>query len=114
MLEERLSPERLSGYRAAVGGDRTAAIELYDWNARLSATFWSTLGHVEILVRNAMHQRLATWSGQTYGEPRWYLDPGNVLTPESRQTIRTARDNARGTAARRRRAGRSRPCMPMR
>ncbi|WP_239147187.1 Abi family protein [Paractinoplanes tereljensis] len=94
LLEERLSPERFSGYRAAVGGDLAAAVELYDWNARMGATFWSTLGHVEVLVRNAMHQRLAAWSGQRYGEPRWYLDPGNVLTPKTLQAIRAARDNA--------------------
>lgn len=45
----------------------------------MSGAFWVTLGHVEVLIRNAMHQQLTAWSTRTYREPRWYLDPGRVL-----------------------------------
>ncbi|SDY23732.1 Abi-like protein [Micromonospora pattaloongensis] len=94
LLEQRFSLERLSKYREAVGGDLQDAFVLYEWNAKMAATFWTTLGHVEVLVRNAMHQRLTEWSTETYSEPRWYLDPGNVFTVKGRETIENARKTA--------------------
>jgi Abi-like protein len=93
--EQRLSVERLSRYRYAVGGDLAAAFALYEWNAKMGSAFWTTLGHVEVLVRNAMHQRLAMWSAQAYGdESRWYLDPGHVFSTKTLKSIEMARANA--------------------
>ena len=94
LLEQRLSPERLGPYRAAVGGNLDRAVALYEWNAKVSGALWITLGHVEVLVRNAMHQQLTQWSARTHQEPRWYLDPGGVLISKSRETISEARRRA--------------------
>jgi hypothetical protein len=94
LLERRLSPERLGPYRAATGGDLATAIDLYEWNARISAALWETLGHVEVLVRNAMHEHLTAWSTARYGVPRWYNDPGKVLSFEARHDVQLARHRA--------------------
>ncbi|MBG0831655.1 Abi family protein [Planomonospora sp. ID67723] len=89
-----MSPERLGRYRTAVGGDLRQAIALYEWNATISATFWSTLGHLEVLIRNAMHQQLTAWSTASYAQPRWYLDPGRVFSDQTRREIAKARGRA--------------------
>lgn len=89
-LEQRLSVERLAPYRALTGGNLEHAVALYGWNAQTSAAFWATLGHIEVLLRNTMHDQLTAWSTTHYGEPRWYLDPGRVLTVEARRDITTA------------------------
>jgi hypothetical protein len=94
MLERRWSPERLAPYRAASGGDLAAAVELYRWNAEISAALGTTLGHVEVLLRNALHEELAAWSLRRHGEPRWYLDPGGVLTDEGHRDVAKARARA--------------------
>ena len=95
-LEHHISPARLAPYRSATPND-DSAVQLYEWNARMSAALWETIGHVEILVRNAMHQRLTAWSIATFGQPRWYLDPGQVLTPEHLNDVRRARQRATRT-----------------
>lgn len=93
-LEQRLSAERLTSYHQAVGGDLGRAVALYEWNADASAAFWSTLGHLEILVRNAMHDELTAWSSRRYREPRWYLDPARILNAETARDVATARRRA--------------------
>ena len=85
LLERRLSSERLAPYRAAVGDDLTRAIALYEWNVDVTAAFSATLGQVEVVVRNAMHEQLTAWSTSRHGEPRWYLDPGRVLQHRGRR-----------------------------
>lgn len=93
-LERSLSVERLASYRAASGGDLAAAMALYEWNAEVSAALGATLGHLEVLLRNAMHEALTTWSTTRFGEPRWYLDPGQVLTYRATEDIAAARQRA--------------------
>jgi hypothetical protein len=59
-----LSPARLAKYRAAAGGDLQRALELYEWNAKLSAALMRDLGHVEIGLRNAYAEVIEHyWSG---------------------------------------------------
>lgn len=93
-LERRLSVERLAPYRAACGGDLAAAVALYEWNAEVSAALGTTLGHLEVLLRNAMHDALTTWSTARHSEPWWYLDPGRLLSAESAADIVKARSRA--------------------
>jgi len=94
LLEQRFSPERLGPYRAAVRGDLDRAVKLYEWNAKMAGVFWTALGHVEVLIRNAMHQQLIEWSTRVHREPRWYLDPGRVLKARRREEIAEARRRA--------------------
>ena len=62
LLERRISADRLAPYKLTVGGELSAALDLYQWNAEVSAAFWVVLGHLEILVRNAMHEQLTALS----------------------------------------------------
>ena len=93
-LERRLSVERLAPYRAASGGDLAAAMALYEWNAEVSAALGAALGHLEVLLRNTMNDALTAWSTARFREPRWYLDPGQVLTYKAAQDIALARQRA--------------------
>jgi hypothetical protein len=66
---------------------------LYKWNADLSAAWWVVLAHFEVLLRNALHERLTQWSRERFGEERWYLDPGGVLSSGCLGVIASARSN---------------------
>lgn len=52
-VEAWLSPPRFGVYLAAVGGNRRRALDLYEWNAALSAAFHRDLAHLEVALRNA-------------------------------------------------------------
>lgn len=67
-LERWLSAPRLERYLAATAGDRARALELYDWNARISAAVLRDLAHFEVALRNAYDIALtaATPPGQTH------------------------------------------------
>jgi hypothetical protein len=90
-LEHRISAERFAPYRAAAVSDLRRAISLYEKNAELSAAFWIVLCDVEILVRNAMHDKLTAWSAARYGRPTWYLDHGGVFNEQTISDIDKAR-----------------------
>jgi hypothetical protein len=95
VLIRRLSPERLGPYVIAAGDDAAAALRLYAWNAEMSAALAATIGHVEIVLRNAIHENLTAWSTRRFAEPRWYLDPGHLLQQRQAQAIQVARPRAR-------------------
>jgi hypothetical protein len=93
-LERRLSVERLVPYRLAADNNLARAIRLYEWNADIGAAFWASLGHVEVLLRNAMHTQLTRWSVGRHGDPRWYLDPDKLLSRPALADIDDARRRA--------------------
>jgi hypothetical protein len=93
-LERRISAERFAPYRAATGDNAHRAIRLYERNLELSMAFWGVLSDVEVLVRNAIHERLTAWSLQRYGDVAWYLDQGKVFREEASSTIEIARRHA--------------------
>lgn len=93
-LERCLSLDRLGPYRAACGGGLADAVALYEWNAQVSAALGETLGHMEVLLRNSMHDALTAWSARVLSEPRWYLNPGSVLTVQAEEEIARARERA--------------------
>jgi hypothetical protein len=67
------------------------AVRLYEKNAELSAAFWVVLCDLEVLVRNAMHDKLTGWSMTRYGRPSWYLDHGHVFNERTTSDIDAAR-----------------------
>ncbi|MFF5292855.1 Abi family protein [Paractinoplanes globisporus] len=89
-MTDRLSPERLTPYVIAGGDGAAAALDLYVWNAELAAALATTLGHVEVVLRNAIHQNLTAWSTRRFGEPRWYRDAGHLLHSRHADAIRVA------------------------
>ena len=62
-VETWLSVPRFDRYLAAAGADRTRALRLYEWNARVSAACQRDLGHVEVALRNAYDRAAAGWGG---------------------------------------------------
>lgn len=52
-MEQWLSAGRFRTYLNAAGGDRSKALDLYEWSARMSAAIMHDLGHLEVAVRNA-------------------------------------------------------------
>lgn len=90
-LEQRISPERFAPYRAAVGDDLARAMRSYERNTELSAAFWAVLSDLEVVVRNAMHERLRSWSVGVYGRPDWYADRGRIFTAQTTRDIAVGR-----------------------
>jgi|SRR5690625_592444 len=57
-IEQWLSAPRFSVYLTAARDDRAVALELYEWNTRLSASFAHDLAHLEVGLRNAYDRAL--------------------------------------------------------
>ncbi|WP_207795490.1 Abi family protein [Cryobacterium zongtaii] len=76
-IEEWLSAGRFSTYLLAAGGSRTRALELYEWNAKLSAAFLHDLSHLEVGLRNACDRQIA--AATLPGDAHW-TDPATLLT----------------------------------
>lgn len=90
-LEQRLGRERIRAYRDCCSGDLGRALALYAWNSAVSAAFFETLGHIEIVLRNALHEQLTAWH-QSRGRPgHWYDDPAGLLAPRCLADIAEAR-----------------------
>jgi hypothetical protein len=94
VIEQRLSGARIAPYRRLAGAALPGALKLYAWNGELAAAWWTVISDVEILIRNAMNDQLVSWAKAKYGDPRWYLDHGGVLSFEAREAIQSARRRA--------------------
>lgn len=76
-IGQRLSLPRLSPY-VALTGSADAALQLYRWNATISATLFELVGHAEIVLRNALDDQLTALrhrSGDATGEWFWTATP---------------------------------------
>lgn len=80
---------------------------LYSWNARISGAFAELLQHVEVIVRNAMHQALTTHHATISGRPTgtaWFDGPRWVahhwFGAEALDAISVARRRAHHSAKR--------------
>jgi len=57
-IEQWLSVGRFATFVESTGGSRSRALQLYEWNAQLSAAFLHDLGHLEVGLRNACDHQL--------------------------------------------------------
>ncbi|NJQ01763.1 Abi family protein [Streptomyces zingiberis] len=98
---ELISPDRLTPYLSACAGDSTAALALYQWNGDLAAAFFEPLGHLEIMLRNALDARLVIRQQRRGHTLEWYIDRQVPLSGKARDDIAQARERAGrgGTAA---------------
>jgi len=92
ILLHRLSPERLSTYLDATHGDIDRAIRLYEWNAEVSAALFEVIGHVEVVLRNAIHEQMTAWCRANGHDENWFLNGHGFLDD------RAVRDVAKATA----------------
>ncbi|MGH3373283.1 MAG: hypothetical protein ACRDP6_00950 [Actinoallomurus sp.] len=96
-LERWFSVERLTPDVRARPDLSSKAADLYAWNAEVGAAFWRTLGHVEVLLRNAINGRLEDWSTRMYGDAWWYLALSHLFDRRTRADIDEARRRATRT-----------------
>jgi hypothetical protein len=94
-LERLFSAERLSTYLAQCNGDFAAAVEMYRWNAAITAAFWEPIGHLEVAVRNTLYERFAARHDRLGRPGSWLDDPAHELSDRARGDIATARDRVR-------------------
>ena len=86
-LEVWVSQARLAKYR-----DATDPVALYVWNAELGAAVFELIGHVEVLLRNAITATLVPKSGTL----PWYDDPFYRFNHQTLQDITKAKARAGG------------------
>ncbi|HSV65564.1 MAG TPA: hypothetical protein VLJ59_06615 [Mycobacteriales bacterium] len=67
-----MTVERLGSYLAASGQDLERAFQLYEWNLRASAGVLTTVALVEVVVRNALDERLREWVGRRQPGRSWF------------------------------------------
>jgi hypothetical protein len=92
LIRQALSPDRLAPYEQAVSGDLAAAFSLYEWNMSASAALFETLGPVEVLLRNAIHDQLVTWHARRRLPGQWYDHAG--LDVQGHKDVAKAKDRA--------------------
>ncbi|WP_417586647.1 hypothetical protein [Pararhodobacter oceanensis] len=68
MLLDALSKERLRPYVLASGHNESTALELYGWNLRVSAAFYPLLATTEVVLRNAVSDKIRAKHGKTWWE----------------------------------------------
>jgi hypothetical protein len=86
-----LSVPRMRDYLAQCGGDPVAGLDLYRWNTAASGAFWETLGHLEIVLRNVLADRLAARHAALGRRGSWLDDPTGELDRRALADIREAR-----------------------
>lgn len=86
----------------AAEGNQKKALALYRWSAELGASVQETLGVTEVLVRNAMDERLQKWNRKETGNPSWLLeDPAAPLRSLTRDKRKDALRRTKLTAEQR-------------
>ncbi len=94
-LEHLLGPERLAVCVQACDDSFARGIELYRWNAAISAALWQPLSHLEVAMRNAMATCLAD-RHRGIGRPgSWLDDPEAELDGRLRTHVAQARRRIR-------------------
>ncbi|MDT3724541.1 hypothetical protein ROS62_06415 [Streptomyces sp. DSM 41972] len=88
-------------------GDSTAALALYRWNSDLAAAFLEPLGHLEIMLRNALDARLVDRQQHRGRTTEWYIDRQVPLSGKARGDIAQAHERVGGAVLRPRGAGRA-------
>jgi len=99
-----LTDARFAPYLTAAAGDHERAVQLYVWNARISAGIFETLHHVEVLLRNAIDSQFPPVNARDSPQNTWLADP-TILSDESRKRVtetiaRIARDRKQPTRGR--------------
>lgn len=90
-LRRLLTPERLSSYTDATGGQLEAALALYDWNTAAASAVLTTTAMVEVVVRNSFDAQLVAWATRRRAGDWFDAAP---LDEQGRRDLRTARTRA--------------------
>mgnify|MGYP002132953923 CR=1 FL=1 len=96
LLETWFSTPRMLPYITEVEGCGDCAVDLYVWNAAVTAEFWKIIGYTEVALRNAISNQLKSKWG--VGPLAW-LDHPEVVKPgsDAYTKIGEAKSNLRKT-----------------
>ena len=75
---------RLQHYLTACRGDQRQAMELYRWNAAVSAVFWESLAYLEVALRNALDRRMSDRHARLHRDGHWIFDDARELGRDAR------------------------------
>ncbi|MGK8465973.1 hypothetical protein [Nocardia cyriacigeorgica] len=70
-----LSEHRLDPFLRVADGDREAALALYAWSSRTAAVSFEVVGHLEVLLRNALDRELRAHFDEVSTGIPWFLMP---------------------------------------
>ena len=68
-----VSPQRMAPYLRQSDGNPDRALRLYEWSSRMSAAAFETIGHFEVLLRNAIDQALSDHFAEGDRGIPWFL-----------------------------------------
>lgn len=94
---ESLSPlqwlpeQRLAPFLAESKRDPEKALELYEWAARMSAACFTTVGHLEVLLRHALDSCLAEMLDEESAGIPWFLRNTPLMSGRS-EAVATVRE----------------------
>ncbi|MCA1224006.1 Abi family protein [Streptomyces sp. 8L] len=94
-----ITPDRLKPYLDACAGNPDTSLALYRWNSDLAAAFFEQLGHLEIMLRNALDARLVARQHRRGRSAEWYNDPSVPLSDKARADIIQAHQRLRRGSA---------------
>lgn len=80
---------RLARYVGAMNSNLANAVRLYEWNVAVSGAFYEALGTLEVVLRNALSERLAAQYGTLAGQ--WYDDRLGFHSVQAADDIAVAR-----------------------
>ncbi|WP_413354570.1 hypothetical protein [Microbacterium sp. 1P06AB] len=101
-VAEHLHVSRMSTYAAAADGDLKRALDLYLWNARISAAVFETLSVTEVILRNAIDAALKNWNVTRGDYPaEWTSSAAAPLNSLISGALPPARSNAGKARAKR-------------
>ena len=84
----------MTTYLDEVAGDEAAALALYEWSARTSAAAFVVVGHLEVLLRNALDSCLREYYREESCGIPWFLMP-NVGGTNVCEAINLVRERLR-------------------
>jgi hypothetical protein len=83
----------------ATGDDLDRAVELYLWNAGVAGALWEVLGHVEVVLRNVLHDALTARHQRLGRTGQWYDDLTRELSQHARDDISRAKQRLQRAGA---------------
>jgi len=81
-----ISAERFARYESEMGGNADIALRLYVWNIAVSSAFWGPLQVLEVVLRNALHDRLTA----RFSREDWWNAKSLTLTVVHQRAVADA------------------------
>lgn len=91
---KNLPEPRLAPYLSAAEDDPARALELYEWNAKMSGAAIEQVSHLEVLLRHTVDQQLRLRAKENQIGIPWFLLP--PMSANQQRAVDQVRDRLRG------------------